>query len=198
MTQTGAILGVVLAGGRSNRFGGEKAAAVFQGRSLLETAVARLRRGCADVAVSAAPGSRAAEIATALGLPVLHDAPGSPPGPLAGVSAGLAWAQGRGAGLLATLPCDLPLAPDDLVARLAEALRPGDGAVVARTADGLHPLCALIRTAVRDPLANQLARGEHPAVHAWLAGIEARELSFEDARAFLNVNVPGDLPRAGA
>ena len=124
--------GVVLAGGRSVRFGGEKAAALLAGKPLLLWAAQRLQRSCALVAINARPGSEAEGIAGAAGLPVLHDLAGDAAGPLAGVRVGLAWAKGRGARLLAVSPCDAPLLPDDLFARLLAAA--GGAAAMAETA----------------------------------------------------------------
>ena len=46
------IYGLILAGGRSERFGSEKALARLGGLSLLERAHARLSRACEKVAVS--------------------------------------------------------------------------------------------------------------------------------------------------
>src|SRR5690349_17617953 len=91
------VVGVVIAGGRSLRFGGEKAVALFAGRPLLLWAVNRLARVCAVVAVNARSGTAAEALALAEGLPVIHDAPGDPDGPLAGVKAGLRWAKQQGA-----------------------------------------------------------------------------------------------------
>ncbi|HEY0340458.1 MAG TPA: NTP transferase domain-containing protein, partial [Steroidobacteraceae bacterium] len=50
---SGAVVGVVVAGGRSVRFGGEKAAAMLAGKPLLTWAAIRLARSCAAVAVNA-------------------------------------------------------------------------------------------------------------------------------------------------
>lgn len=191
-----ATAGLVLAGGRSSRFGGEKAAALLGGRPLLGLALGHLDRNCAAAAVSAAQGSEAEALARGWGVPVLHDPDGAPRGPLAGICAGLAWAQARGAAALAVLPCDLPSVPPDLFDRLLGALQAGDGAAVARTADGLQSLCLVLRPAQHAPLAALLQAGEHPAVHAWLAAVGAREVFFPDAEGFANINTPEDLRRA--
>jgi molybdopterin-guanine dinucleotide biosynthesis protein A len=120
------VFGLILAGGRSSRFGSEKAAALLDGRPLLMHAYAALTPHCATVAVSAAPGSEAERLAAGVDLPVLHDAPGHPRGPLAGVVAGLAWARGEGADLLAIAPCDTPRMGAGAVGRLIGALGPDD------------------------------------------------------------------------
>src|SRR5579872_6173972 len=86
----GPVVGMVIAGGRSVRFGGEKAIADLMGSPLLLWAVRRLQNSCAAVAISARPATETEALAVAHGLPVLHDEPGDAEGPLAGVRAGLA------------------------------------------------------------------------------------------------------------
>ena len=122
---SGQIVGVVIAGGRSTRFGGEKAVAGLAGRPLLMWAATRLARSCPDVAINARPGTEAEALARAEGLTVLHDASGDPAGPLSGVKAGLEWAQARGARGIAVSPCDVPLLPENLFDRLIQAASAG-------------------------------------------------------------------------
>lgn len=189
-----ALVGLILAGGGSTRFGREKAAAVLEDRPLLAHAHAALADACAAVAVSARPGSAAERLAGEMGLAVLHDAPDAPAGPLAGVAAGLDWARVQGASRLAILPCDTPWISPEVVARLDGALGPADGVAAARTADGLHALCAVIRLDRTGPLLGALDRGEHPPVRDAWAAVGLRIVDFEDASAFRNVNRPQDLP----
>ena len=100
------IAGLVLAAGRSRRFGGDKALAELDGLSLLDHVLATLGRACGVLAVNAREGSDIDAFARARGLASLPDPPGAPDGPLSGLLAGLVWAEGQGAELLATAPCD--------------------------------------------------------------------------------------------
>ena len=109
--------------------------------------------------------------------------------------AGLIWARDSGAALLATVPCDTPRLPADLVERLAAAVDDAHPAAVARAPDGLHPLCGVWRASLADPLAALLAGGHHPPVRAALEQLGGRTVDFPDASAFANVNTPGDLTR---
>jgi molybdopterin-guanine dinucleotide biosynthesis protein A len=189
------IVGLVLAGGRSQRFGSDKALAELGGRPLLEIAVTRLAAVCAQVAVSAPPGGPAAALAERLGVPVLADPPAAPRGPLSGVLAGLEWALDKRADLLVTLPCDAPLLPADLEDRLVAATQ-GAIAAVARSPAGLQPLCAAWGVGMTRALQSALAHGLHPAVHQILADAGAAEVRFDDDAAFLNVNTAADLAEA--
>jgi len=190
------VFGVVIAGGRSVRFGSEKALAPFRGRPLLLWAVERLRRSCAAVAVNVRPGTGAEALALAQGLPVLHDFSGDPLGPLSGVRAGLHWAQQQGGRAIAVSPCDVPQPPADLFERLIAAA--GEGAALVETAEGLQPLCAVWPVTALSMLAEALAQGAHPAVWRVLDGLGAVRVRFEDAAAFTNVNTPAELAQLEA
>jgi molybdopterin-guanine dinucleotide biosynthesis protein A len=188
------ILGLVLAGGRSSRFGHEKALADMGGRPLVAHVVAALSKGCRQVAINAREDSLAADYARAHGLAVLSDAPGDPDGPLSGVRTGLTWAKAQGAPYLATAPCDTPFLPQDLVQRLVQTDM-GRGAV-ARTADGLQPLCALWPVGALDALAAILASGDHPAIKHVLLSLDVAEAAFDEADLFDNLNTPDDYRSA--
>lgn len=187
----GSLVGVVIAGGRSVRFGSEKAVATLSGEPLLMLAVRRLQRACARVAVNARPGTEAEALAHGAGLPVLHDQEGDPLGPLAGVKVALEWARDAGALSLAVSPCDAPMLPEDLFPRLVGAA--GEGAAMAETSDGDQPLCAVWPVGALPRLAEALAGGRHPAVWRFLEECGARRVHFGSPESFANVNTPADL-----
>jgi molybdopterin-guanine dinucleotide biosynthesis protein A len=187
----GQIGGLVLAGGRSRRFGAEKALAPFRGAPMMDAILDRFGE-LPIVAVSARRGSAAERRAAALGLPVLYDSPSAPEGPLAGICAALEWARGIGLSYVASAPCDAPLLPHDLLPQLARAI--GDApAAYATTERGPHPLCALWSVRLQPALAIALAAGEHPPVRALLQDVGAHAVRFDDDRAFLNANTPAAL-----
>lgn len=190
--------GVLLAGGRSLRFGSEKAVAQLRERALMDW-VADKFAPFAAFAVSAPPESSAARHATVLGAPVLVDDPDLPNGPLNGVHAGLAWASACGFEFLATAPCDAPFIADTvypaLLAGIGEAR-----ASFAVVGNDEHPLCAVWRTDMQPALRAILADAEHPPVRAVLAQLGARRVAFDDARSFSNANTRAalaDLERFG-
>jgi molybdopterin-guanine dinucleotide biosynthesis protein A len=191
MSAPGSVVGLVLAGGRSVRFGGEKAVAKLGDRTLLEWAAQRLHTACSSVAINVRTGTEAEAVAAALGMPILYDEAGDALGPLAGVKVGLVWAERQSASLLAVSPCDAPLLPDDLYVRLLE--RAEGGAAMAETRDGRQPLCALWPVTALPAVREALAGGAHPPTWQVLEGLGARKVSFEDPVAFANVNTREDL-----
>ena len=188
------ICGLILAGGRSTRFGAEKAVAPFLGRPLIAHAHGALA-SCTAVAVSAREDSGAAAWAALQGLEVLPDPPGAPDGPLSGLREGLRWARHQGAPLLATVPCDMPRLTDDIVPGLEAALRghPGGGAA-AESEGGLQPLVALWRVVpALAALERMLQDGAHPPVRDLLSAVDGLRVRFDPAFLFANVNAPGDM-----
>ncbi|HYP79018.1 MAG TPA: molybdenum cofactor guanylyltransferase [Steroidobacteraceae bacterium] len=197
MQASSTLVGVVIAGGRSLRFGGEKAVAPFAGRPLLLWAVERLGRVCSRVAVNARPGTEAAALTQSLGLQLLHDAPGDPDGPLSGVKAGLQWAREAGAAALAVCPCDVPLLPNDLHERLLAAAGhgAGHGAAMAETTEGRQPMCAIWPASALEVVTAALAAGEHPPTWRLLEQLGAAKVRFDATGAFSNLNTREDLER---
>jgi len=183
---------LVLAGGRSRRFGSEKAMAQIGGRPLIAYAVDAMAACGLEVAVSARAGSGAAAWAGRNGLPVLADIAGDGQGPLAGVRAGLLSAADRGFQRLLTAPCDLPAITPEVLLRLLAAARPGE-AVYAASPGGDHPLCAVWPMAAEAALREALADGRHPSVRSLLSRLEATRVEFADDRHFWNANSPESL-----
>jgi molybdopterin-guanine dinucleotide biosynthesis protein A len=191
-----AVAGLVLAGGRSVRFGGEKAVAELRGKPLLAWAAERLQAVCEHVAANVRPATEAEAVAAALGLPTLYDEPGDALGPLAGVKVGLIWAAKTGASMLAVSPCDAPLLPADLYLRLLEEAQ--GGAALAETSDGRQPLCSLWPVTALPLVREALAGGAHPPTWQVLERSGARKVRFAPAAAFANINTRDDLAAIAA
>jgi molybdenum cofactor guanylyltransferase len=109
-------LGVVLAGGSSIRFGGDKAAALLGGRTLLQHVCDCAAPQVAKLLVNRNNGPLV--VGEYEYLP--DDRPGE--GPLAGILAALDYALSHGFTHIANFPCDAPFLPADLVNRLREQL----------------------------------------------------------------------------
>ena len=179
--------GLILAGGQATRFGGvDKAFVQLAGRSFLEHVLARFS-GQVDALALSANGDPVRFVA--YGLPVLADNPMfSACGPLAGVAAGLQWAQAQGAEFLLTSPVDTPFLPLDLRAQL----EPGPAFAVH---NGMaQPLCALWPVAFISDLEAFLHQPGRHKVSEALARCAARPVEIlAPAQAFANLNSPQDL-----
>lgn len=203
------LTGLVLAGGQGTRMGGtDKGLQTLGGSALAWHALQRLQPQVGTVLISANRNRAAYE---AFGVPVCEDSVPGFAGPLAGFLAGLALCHTP---WLLTVPCDTPLFPADLAARLAEAvtgqhadialpLAPCSGDAGADTVLRPQPVFCLMRAGLRDSLARYVADGGRK-VGAWAAQHRCARVPFnlpgDDPRAFFNANTLDELrqlePRA--
>ena len=186
-----AVTGIVLAGGQGSRMGGvDKGLQPFMGRPMVAHAVERLAPQVDELLINA---NRNPQAYAALGHRVIADEIEGFAGPLAGFERGLAHARGE---LVATVPCDSPFLPRDLVARLRAALeREGAELAVAKTGAQAHPVFCLMRRSLHPSLRDFLAGGERK-IDRWYAAHKVVEVAFDDeADAFRNINTREELER---
>ena len=98
---------------------------------------------------------------------------------------------------MATVPCDSPCFPADLVERLAAALvaEEADIAMAATLEDGArrtHPVFCLMRTGLLESLVRFTHDGRRK-IDLWTAQHRCAEVLFDDAGAFANANTPEEL-----
>ena len=89
-----AVSGIVLAGGRSRRFGGDKLGALVDGRTLLQRSVEAVGNVCREVLVVLAPDAPEPDLPAGLSVPIRFVRDPEPfGGPLVGIAAALAQAS---------------------------------------------------------------------------------------------------------
>ncbi|MFL6712643.1 MAG: molybdenum cofactor guanylyltransferase MobA [Sulfurifustis sp.] len=178
------ITGVILAGGRGSRMGGDdKGLVTLNGKPMVWHVMTRLRPQVGALLISA---NRNQERYAAFGVPVVPDLLPDFQGPLAGIASALQHAQ---TAYVVTAPCDSPLIGPDLVTRLARALVV-ESAEVAVAHDGSreHPVFLLLERALAPSLTAFLSAGERK-IDRWFARHRVARADFSDCPdAFLNVN----------
>jgi molybdopterin-guanine dinucleotide biosynthesis protein A len=183
------VSGVVLAGGQGRRMGSvDKGLVLLHGRSMVRHVLDRFAPQVDDVLINA---NQHLDQYAALGFRVIPDSIEGFAGPLSGLHVGLTHATQA---LVATVPCDSPFLPPDLVARLLGALQTMDAELaVARTFDQPHPVFALVRRSVLPHLTRFLEGGGRK-IDAWYATLKTVEVAFDDkADAFRNINTLAEL-----
>lgn len=183
------FLGAVMAGGASTRFGRDKALASLDGRTLVERAASTLSALCGDVVVVSSHSThegegwrRVPDLRTGLG-------------PLAGLEAALAHAEGQGAEGVVVLACDVVGPDPELFGVLLEALGSAPAVALAREGHpGFEPLCAVYRVETLGAARRLLDQGVRSA-HRLLEEVGGRVHPVSGARV-VNVNTESDLLRA--
>lgn len=186
-------MGVVLAGGRGSRMGGvDKGLQLFNGVPLAQHALHRLQP---QVAATMLNANRNMDDYRAFGVPVHADTLPDYAGPLAGFVSALEHCTTP---YLATVPCDSPLFPTDLVARLADALAHAhaDIAMVSIQEQDKRsgqwgwrkqPVFCLLRATLLPGLRDFIADGGRK-IDAWTTQQTTVAVPFEDRHAFTNTN----------
>jgi molybdopterin-guanine dinucleotide biosynthesis protein A len=183
------ITGIVLCGGRGTRMGGvDKGLKPLRGRAMVEWVLERLVPQVDEVLINA---NQNPDVYGQLGHRVIPDVIGGFAGPLAGLHRGLREATHE---LVATVPCDSPFLPTDLIARLRAALDQQEAEIaVAKTGDQPHPVFCLCRKGVGPSLGDFLAGGGRK-IDAWYSRLKVVEVLFDDQPdAFSNINTEEEL-----
>ena len=183
------ITGVVLAGGRARRMGGEdKGLVVYRGRPLVAYALDALSLIAGTILINA---NRNQEEYARFGYPVIEDLTDSFDGPLAGLLSAMRSAQTE---YVLTVPCDCPQVDGALLGRLYTSLLDEDAELcAAHDGNRLHPVFLIAKCSLIGDLADYLASGERK-VETWLKSNQLALADFSDhPEMFVNINTREEL-----
>ena len=191
------VTAVVLAGGRSSRFGRDKLAEPLDGRPLLHHAIDAVRPFATEIVVVAAPDGSPVLPA---GVLVTHDAVAFE-GPLAGLISGLTAASGS---VVLVIGGDMPSLVGAVIESMLVGLdAPGVDAVVLEHDGRARPLPLVVR---RDPalaVAGELHAAGERRLRAITHALSTRVIPETIWRTLdpagvtlLDIDTPTDLPGA--
>lgn len=183
------ITGVVLAGGRGSRMGGQdKGWVLLNGMALFRHVLEALRPQVSQLVISA---NRHINEYQQQGIPVIPDALPDYPGPLAGM---LAVMEEIECEWFLFCPCDTPNIPTDLASRLWQGLgEPPVSAVWVNDGERDHPGTALIHHSVKKALTSYLSAGER-RVMPFLLSVGGHAVVLDKTPSyFANINTLDDL-----
>lgn len=194
------LSGVVLAGGRGSRIGGDKGLVEIGGLPMAALVLRALSEVTSDIVVAVTRGAGPA-YTRALGPSVqivedrVHDR-----GPLEGLSNALKLTRH---GLVAVVPCDVPFLKADIL-RLLESKAAGRDAAVPVVNGFLEPLVAVYQKKAglrqfRRELDLGVGKVGNAIQHMDFCKVDEVDLRAVDERllSFWNVNSKEDLTRAG-
>ena len=184
-----AVTGCILAGGLGRRLGNrDKGLLELHGRALVAHVIERFAPQVDNLLLSV---NRNQARYHAYCSQLVGDDTADSGGPLAGIAAALAHTTTP---WLAVVPCDSPFLPRRLVATLMQGLAHAPAEIaVARTADGLQPLFAVIATHLAPSLVAYIAQGGRK-VAAWYGQHAVAEVDYDhERRSFMNINTLADL-----
>ena len=189
--------GIVLAGGRSTRFGSNKLVAPYEGQPLVHRPIEVLRSICDEVIVVLAPGDAGSGLPP--GVTIAND-PADGDGPLAGLHTGLLAAVRSES--VVVVGGDMPELQPAVLREMLRVLSDADvEAVVLADADRSRPLpCALRTWAAADMTHTLLHAGRRrlrDVIDSLRTAVidEATWTTLDpERRSLIDVDEPGDMP----
>ena len=179
------VAGYVLTGGRSSRFGSDKALYRFRGKPMALWVAEAVLTHVPSVTLVGNP-----DLHSSLGIPVIPDQlPGA--GPLGGIVAALTHANCQWCLIAA---CDMPMvARAPLAALIGKTAGSNGKAILPRTPDGrVQPLCAIYSTLALAPLEDALLSGVRKVTEA-LEGLDWEAFDVDSPTPFANINQVRDM-----
>lgn len=191
------VTGIILAGGESRRMGTNKALLQFEGRTLTEVLIEKLKSVFKHVIISA----RNERDFISMNVPVISDK-FSQMGPIAGIYSSLIESPTQKNFFI---PCDMPLISVEMIGYFAE-YRSVKNIIIPRTQEDIHFTCGIFTKECVEPMRVCLSKegivksksGKNKcSVKSIIESIGAEiidvtELPFYTPEQFFNLNTPSD------
>ncbi|MEE4379088.1 MAG: molybdenum cofactor guanylyltransferase MobA [Candidatus Competibacteraceae bacterium] len=183
------MTGVILAGGRAQRMGGQdKGLLLLAGQPMVAHVIRRLRPQVGELFINA---NRHSSAYRQLGCSVVSDGNDHFLGPLAGMLAAIRATKNA---YVLSVPCDSPLLPTDYAQRMRAVLEREQAELcVAHDGQRLQPVFALLSKTLESSLSAYLEAGERK-IDRWFARHRMVTADFADhPEMFRNINTPEEL-----
>ena len=183
------IIGVVLEGGKSKRFGQDKSSIKLGDKTLLEHTLSKLEKNFLEILIvtnNRSPGKYKKNIF------VIQDCIKGHLGPLVGVLSAMEWIKNnkKNYNWVATFPCDTPFFNEDLINKIKNCPKNSTKKLFfLKSGNRRHNIFGLWSLDLKDALYKDLKNG-HRKVEEWAdkIGPEIIEINDEKDYNFLNIN----------
>ena len=187
----------ILAGGQGRRMGGcDKPLLSLAGTPIIDHILHRLGGTPNPIAINTHNSAY-----QNWGYDIVADVISGSKGPLAGIHAGLCWAEEKGLKAIVTLAGDTPFFPQNLAAKMLETQHSEEADIILAQSEGrLHPVFGLWPTRLKAPLQAQI-ESDHLKIRAFTDQYRTRPCAFDITDGqdpFFNINRPEDLAKAEA
>ena len=188
------ILGVVLAGGKSKRFGEEKSKAKLNGKILLEYTLEKIKSKFKTIVIVS--NNKIVE-----DYITIKDCIENQLGPLVGVLSAMKWIKKNNHSYdwIATFPCDTPFFNISLIDKFIEASKMEDSLLYfAKSEKKRHNIFGLWSLKLIETLENDIIENNHRKVEKWAdkIGVKTINIPYKKIDPFFNINTKEDLAEA--
>ena len=191
------ILGVVLAGGKSKRFGDDKTTAKLGNKSLLDHTIEKIEKKFDEILIIS---NNEKHISIKKNVFSAKDLIEGHLGPLVGVLSAMEWIKKhkKNYNWIATFPCDTPFFDENLVDKIMNCPKNSSKKLFfLKSGNMRHNIFGLWSLELKDILLEYINKG-HRKVEEWAnkVGSEIIEINDENDYNFLNINTKEDLEKA--
>ena len=191
------ILGVVLAGGKSKRFGDDKTIAKLGNKSLLDHTIEKIEKKFDEILIIS---NNEKHISIKKNVFLTKDLIEGHLGPLVGVLSAMEWIKKhkKNYNWIATFPCDTPFFDENLVDKIMNCPKNSSKKLFfLKSGNRRHNIFGLWSLELKDILLEDINKG-HRKVEEWAnkVGSEIIEINDENDYNFLNINTKEDLEKA--
>ena len=188
------ILGVVLAGGKSKRFGKDKSGIKLGGKTLLEHTLDKIKSKFTTIII-VSNNKIIKDYIT------IKDCMEGHLGPLVGVLSAMKWIKKNNYSYkwIATFPCDTPFFNIDLIDKFIEATKLNDSLLYfIKSKEKRHNIFGLWSLKLIETLEKDIIENNHRKVEQWAnkIGVKTINIPYDNIDPFFNINTKEDLAEA--
>tara|TARA_B100000029_G_scaffold17369_1_gene17838 strand:+ start:2490 stop:3095 length:606 start_codon:yes stop_codon:yes gene_type:complete len=191
------ILGVILAGGQSKRFGEDKTIAKLGNKTLLDHIISKIEKNFNEILIIE---NKEKIFRNKKNIFSTKDVIEGYLGPLVGVLSAMEWIKSnkKNYNWIATFPCDTPFFNQNLIDKIKNfPINSSKKLFFLKSGSKRHNIFGLWSLELKDILFKDISNG-HRKVEEWAnkIGPEIIEINEENDYNFLNINTKEDLQKA--
>ena len=188
------ILGVVLAGGKSERFGKDKSEVILGNKTLLVHTLDKIKSKFNTIII-------VSNNENYKGYTTIKDCIDGQLGPLVGVLSAMKWIKKNNYTYkwITTFPCDTPFFNNSLINKFIEASNLYDSLLYfAKSAEKRHNIFGLWSLKLIEDLEKDIVKNNYRKVENWAnkIGVKTINISYNEIDPFFNINTKEDLAEA--
>ena len=185
------VLGVVLAGGKSQRFGQDKVEATLGNKTLIEHTLDKIKFKFEDVII-------VSQKTNFKDYKIINDCIDGQLGPLVGVLSAMKWIKKNNKPYewVVTFPCDTPFFNTKIIDEFIKFSKTNDGLLYFVKSNKIrHNIFGLWSLKLIEILEKDIIKNNYRKVEKWADKIGVRIINIEDNKKdfFLNINTKDDL-----
>ena len=190
------VLPVILAGGKSRRFGADKAVAKLGDKSLIDYTINKLEPKFAEILVITNNPIQVSKN----NIFFIKDTMSGQLGPLVGILSAMEWVKNNDKNYewIISFPCDTPFFEEEIIDKVINSQKSSDKKLLfLKSGNKRHNIFGLWSIELMEQLRNDINQGARK-VEEWAnkIGTEIVEINSESDKSFLNINTKLDLEDA--